>query len=90
MTHGGADTQDLFVEKIRNIDGKVEQFHEGNGFQLVILVKKYVPKMKKILIDVIKTTNGNVIFGNIYDEYVLSLSDPGGDEKGTFMDRLCI
>ena len=46
--------------------------------------KEICPKdEEKILIDVIKTTNGNVIFGNIYDEYVLSLSDPGGDEKGT-------
>ena len=84
MTHGGADTQDIFIEKIRNIDGKVEQFHEGKWIPTRHFSKEICPKdEEKILIDVIKTTNGNVIFGNIDDEYVLSLSDPGGDEKGT-------
>ena len=85
MTHGGADTQDLFVEKIRNFDGKVEQFYEGDWIPTNHSKKEISPKdEEKILVDVIKTINGNVIFGNIDDEYVLSLSDPGGYEEGTY------
>ena len=38
----------------------------------------------KISINVVKTKNGNVIFGDPSDEYVLSLSDPGGLDEGTY------
>jgi penicillin amidase len=85
MTHGGADTQDIFIEKLRYSNNKIQQFYDKKWINTEHFKKDIFPRNeKKIQIDVIKTINGNVIFGNPNDEYALSLSDPGGLDEGTY------
>ncbi|OUW95511.1 MAG: hypothetical protein CBD90_04150 [Chloroflexi bacterium TMED230] len=85
MTHGGADTQDIFVERLRISNDKIQQFYENKWINTEHFVKEISPRNEtKISINVVKTKNGNVIFGDPSDEYVLSLSDPGGLDEGTY------
>ena len=84
MTHGGADTQDIFIEKLRYSENKIQQFYNNEWIDTEFFKKEIFPRNeKKIEIDVIKTTNGNVIYGDPSDQYVLSLCDPGGLDEGT-------
>lgn len=84
MTHGGADTQDIFIEKLRYSENKIQQFYNDEWIDTEFFKKEIFPRNdKKIEIDVIKTKNGNVIYGDPNDTYVLSLCDPGGFDHGT-------
>jgi penicillin amidase len=85
MTHGGADTQDLFLEKLRNFQSKVQYFSNGNWHDAKTSLRTINPRnMPKIEIKIIETKNGNIIFGSPEKGIGLSLSDPGGENKGTF------
>ncbi len=85
MTHGGGDTQDLFLEKLRIKDKKIQFYNDGKWINANHFTSKISPRngqVKKVRI--IKTKNGNIIFGSPEKKYGISLSDPGGSDKGTY------
>ena len=85
MTHGGADTQDLFLEKLRYSEKKIQQFYNNEWIDTKNFMKKIKPKnMDEIEVEVIETKNGNVIFGGPNKGLGISLSDPGGKQEGTY------
>ena len=85
MTHGGADTQDLFLEKLRYSDNKIQFFYEDEWIDSKNSIKQINPRnSESIDVDVIETYNGNIIFGDPSEGLGLSLSDPGGKSEGTF------
>jgi len=84
MTHGGADTQDLFIEKLRYHDDKIQHLYNNEWIETESFNAEIFPRdEEKIQIKVVKTLNGNVIYGDPSDDYVISLSDPGGLDEGT-------
>ena len=85
MTHGGADTQDLFLEKLRNFESKVQYYSNNKWINAKTSTKTINPRnMPTLKVQIIETKNGNIIFGNPEKGIGLSLSDPGGQNKGTF------
>ena len=79
MTHGGADTQDLFLEKLRYKNNKIQFFYEDKWLDTKIYKKIINPRnSESINIEIIETYNGNIIFGGPEKQYGISLSDPGG------------
>ena len=85
MTHGGADTQDLFLEKLRFRDQKIQFFYKDKWINTKNIKTKIKPRnADEIEVDIIETNNGNIIFGNPKNGYGISLSDPGTNKVGTF------
>ena len=85
MTHGGADTQDLFLEKLRYTGKKIQQFYNNEWIDTKNFKKKIKPRnMDEIEVEIIETKNGNVIFGGANKGFGISLSDPGGKQDGTY------
>ena len=85
MTHGGADTQDLFLEKLRSKNNKTQFFYDDKWIDAKTYKKKINPRnSESINIEIIETYNGNILFGGPDKEYGISLSDPGGKNNGTY------
>ena len=85
MTHGGADTQDLFLEKLRSKNKKTQFFYDDKWIDTKTYKKKINPRnSESINIEIIETYNGNILFGGPDKEYGISLSDPGGKNGGTY------
>ena len=85
MTHGGADTQDLFLEKLRSKNNKTQFFYDDKWIDVKTYKKKINPRnSESINIEIIETYNGNILFGGPDKEYGISLSDPGGKNNGTY------
>ncbi len=85
MTHGGADTQDLFLEKLRYKNNKIQFFYDDKWIDTKTYKKIINPRnSESINIEIIETCNGNIIFGGPEKEYGISLSDPGGKNSGTY------
>ena len=85
MTHGGADTQDIFLEKLRYSEKKIQQFYNNEWIDTNNFKKKIKPRnMDEIEVEIIETKNGNVIFGDPNKGFGISLSDPGGKQEGTY------
>ena len=85
MTHGGADTQDLFLEKLRSKNNKTQFFYDDKWIDAKTYKKKINPRnSESINIEIVETYNGNILFGGPDKEYGISLSDPGGKNNGTY------
>ncbi len=85
MTHGGADTQDLFLEKLRYKNNKTQFFYDDKWINAKTYKKIINPRnSESINIEIIETYNGNIIFGGPDKEHGISLSDPGGKNSGTY------
>lgn len=85
MTHGGADTQDLFLEKLRSKNNKTQFFYDDKWIDAKTYKRKINPRnSESINIEIIETYNGNILFGGPDKEYGISLSDPGGKNNGTY------
>mgnify|MGYP001366992936 FL=1 len=85
MTHGGADTQDLFLEKLRISENKIQFLYDGIWLDAKTSIKKIKPRnSEEISLEIIETVNGNLIYGDPDKGMGISLSDPGGKSEGTF------
>ena len=85
MTHGGADTQDLFLEKLRISENKIQSLYDGTWLDAKTSIKKIKPRnSEEISLEIIETVNGNLIYGDPDKGMGISLSDPGGKSEGTF------
>ena len=85
MTHGGADTQDLFLEKLRISENKIQFLYDGIWLDAKTSIKKIKPRnSEEISLEIIETVNGNLIYGDPEKGMRISLSDPGGKSEGTF------
>ena len=87
MTHGGVDTQDLFVEKLRrNNDGVEYLFRDewltAESTHEQIKVRGDSP----ISIEVVKTHHGPIISGDVNAGVGIALADPGSDDGTKWVD----
>ncbi len=87
MTHGGVDTQDLFVEQLRRTEGGVEYLFKGEWLpaetsQQQLRVREYATQT----IEVIKTHHGPIISGSADDGWGIALADPGSNEATPWID----
>lgn len=78
MTHGGADTQDLFIERFRDTDrGREylfkERWHAAQVLHETILVRGSAPAPIEVTI----TRHGPVIAGDPRSGTAVAISDPG-------------
>lgn len=87
MTHGGIDTQDLFIEQFKLDDGALKylfknEWKSANIDDELIRIAEGTPKS----IDVIKTHHGPIIAGDPYQGIGISLADPGAMEGTYWID----
>ncbi|MFH1572132.1 MAG: penicillin acylase family protein, partial [Gemmatimonadota bacterium] len=78
MTHGMADTQDLFIEKLRHRDGGLE--YEYRGEWLPAGVRREVLQVRgaaPVELTVVTTQHGPVVAGDPTNGWGVALSDPG-------------
>ena len=78
MTHGGADTQDLYVERFRQTDNDLqydfqEKWHSAEILDEVIKVRGNIPVKFSVTI----TRHGPIIAGNPATGFAVAISDPG-------------
>ncbi len=87
MTHGGADTQDLYVEQLRRADGKVEYLFEGNWLEAVRSVETIsVRKGKSEEVEIVETHHGSIISGSVDSGWGIAISDPGSRSGTRWVD----
>ena len=87
MTHGGVDTQDLFVEQLRRSDNGVEYLFKGAW--LPAESRNEVLRTRdggSDTIEVVVTHHGPVISGNVDDGWGIALADPGSNEATPWVD----
>ncbi len=87
MTHGGVDTQDLFVEQLRrNADG-VEYLYQGEWLAAQTSQQSFrVRQDEPQDIEVIKTHHGPIISGSPETGWGIALSDPGSNDATPWVD----
>ena len=78
MTHGGADTQDLFVEQLRRAESKVEYLFKGEWLEAVRSVEKIkVRDGEPKEVEIVETHHGPIISGSVDSGWGVAISDPG-------------
>lgn len=78
MTHGGADTQDLFVEQLRRAGSKVEYLFKGDWLEAVQSVEKIsVRGGASEEVEIVETHHGPIISGSVDSGWGVAISDPG-------------
>ena len=78
MTHGGADTQDLFVEQLRRSGGKVEYLFKGQWMEGVRSLEKIsVRGGASEEVEIVETHHGPIISGSVDSGWGIAISDPG-------------
>jgi penicillin amidase len=78
MTHGGADTQDLFVEQLRRAGGKVEYLFKGQWMEGVRSLEKIsVRGGTSEEVEIVETHHGPIISGSVDSGWGIAISDPG-------------
>jgi len=87
MTHAGIDTQDLFVEKCRDLNGRIEYLVEDEWFlanraQVEIKVRGGDPEQ----VEIFETHHGPVIAGDPRSGAAITLADPGSAEGTRWVD----
>ena len=87
MTHGGADTQDLFVEQLRYSSGRVEYLYKGEWLEAANNIEKiYVLNGQSEEVTVIETRHGPIIAGSLDSGWGLAISDPGSGVGTEWLD----
>jgi len=87
MTHGGADTQDLFVEQLRYSLGRVEYLYKGKWFEAATNIEKIcVRNGDSEEVTVIETRHGPIIAGSLDSGWGLAISDPGSGAGTEWLD----
>ena len=87
MTHGGVDTQDLFVEKIRRNNNTIEYLFRGEWLQAESYTEQLnVRGTDPIQIEVVRTHHGPIIAGDIDKGCGIALADPGSNDATPWVD----
>jgi len=87
MTHGGADTQDLFVEQLRYSLGRVEYLYKGKWLEAATNIEKIcVRNGESEEVTVIETRHGPIIAGSLDSGWGLAISDPGSGAGTEWLD----
>ena len=87
MTHGGVDTQDLFVEKFRDNEGKTEYLYRDAWVQADVVTETLrVRGGEDVQVRVVETHHGPVIAGDVAQGAAITLADPGSREGTLWID----
>ena len=93
MTHGGCDTQDLFVEQLRGVDGGVQYLFKGEWRQAEVRVEAFTFLGSEEGSDVVTETaesitthHGPMITGGPDTGWGVSLADPGSNDATPWVD----
>lgn len=87
MTHGGVDTQDLFVEQFRGNNGKTEYLYQDAWIQADTTTETIrVRGGEDVEVRVIETHHGPVIAGDPASGAAITLADPGSREGTPWLD----
>ncbi len=87
MTHGGVDTQDLFVEQFRTSNGKTEYLYKDAWTQADVSSETLKVKGgEDVQVRVVETHHGPVIAGDSTNGYGVALADPGSREGTPWLD----
>ena len=87
MTHGGADTQDLFVERLRRSSGGAEYLYKGEWLEAALTTEEiFVRDGRSQEITIIQTHHGPIISGSLDSGYGLAISDPGSGVGTKWLD----
>ena len=87
MTHGGADTQDLFVEQLRRNDGKVEYLFRAQWLEAVTL-RETIDVRGGVAedVEIVETHHGPIISGSVDSGWGMAISDPGSRDGTKWVD----
>ena len=88
MTHGGVDTQDLFVEQLRRRgDGGVEYRFRDEWVSAAVSQETLQTRgADAVEIEVVKTHHGPIIAGSVDAGYGIALADPGSADATPWVD----
>ncbi len=97
MTHGGADTQDLFVEQLRRLsgrgDGKVEYLFKGDWIEAAASSESIIIRGKSgngaervERVEIVETHHGPIIAGSVDSGWGIAISDPGSRDGTKWLD----
>ncbi len=87
MTHGGVDTQDLFVEQLRRSGEKVEYLFKGAWLTAESRTEQLRARGGKTKsIEVVLTHHGPIISGGVDDGWGIALADPGSSHPTPWVD----
>ena len=87
MTHGGVDTQDLFVEQLRRAEDGVEYLFKGAW--LLAEASSEILRVRGAdtqTIEVVTTHHGPIISGSVDDGWGIALADPGSADATPWVD----
>ena len=87
MTHGGVDTQDLFVEQLRRADRGVEYLFKDAWLPAESRTEELRSRGGVAeSIEVVETHHGPVISGSVDAGWGIALADPGSKEATPWVD----
>ncbi len=87
MTHGGVDTQDLFVEQFRTENGKTQYLYMDAWMQADVSSETIQVKGgEAVQVRVVETHHGPVIAGESSNGFGVALADPGSREGTPWLD----
>ncbi|MBT5628374.1 MAG: penicillin acylase family protein, partial [Chloroflexi bacterium] len=87
MTHGGADTQDLFVEQLRRSGSKVEYLFKENWLEAVRSVETIsVRGGESEDVEIVETHHGPIISGSVDSGWGIAISDPASRSGTKWVD----
>lgn len=87
MTHGGADTQDLYVEQLRRSGNKVEYLFRDEWLEAVRSVEQIsVRDGSAEEVEIVETHHGPIISGSVDSGWGVSISDPGSRDGTKWVD----
>ena len=87
MTHGGVDTQDLFVEQLRRTEDGVEYLYNGDWLPAESSREQLrVRGDETQTIEVITTHHGPIISGGPDSGWGIALADPGSNDATPWVD----
>ncbi len=87
MTHGGADTQDLFVEQLRRTNDGVEYLFKDEWLKATSSVESIsVREATKEEVEIVETHHGPIISGSVDSGWGVAISDPGSNDGTRWVD----
>lgn len=87
MTHGGVDTQDLFVEHFRETDGKLEYLYRDEWVRADVATENIsCSGSADEKVEVVETHHGPIIAGDPRSGAAIALADPGSRDGTPWID----
>ena len=84
MTHGGVDTQDLFIEQLRRTDQGVEYLFKGAWLPAETRNEEIrIRGNASEIIEAVTTHHGPIVSGSVEDGWGIALADPGSGPAPT-------